>query len=86
MKMLRNLFQREQESSADVARERLKLMISQDRMQRNQPDFLPRLQKELIEVIRRYTHSASDEIHVSCHALPHRSQIEVNVSWPKNTS
>ncbi|MBB1487206.1 cell division topological specificity factor MinE [Oceanospirillum sediminis] len=86
MKRLRDFFQRDQDASANVARERLKLMISQDRMQRNQPDFLPRLQKELIEVIRRYTHSASDDIQVSCHALPHRSQIEVNVSWPKNTS
>ncbi len=85
MKMFRKLFEREEVHSADVARERLKLMLSQDRLQRQQPDFLPRLQKELVEVIRRYTQSSQDEIQISCHALPQRSQIEVNVSWPRNT-
>jgi len=84
MKRLRNFFQKDSCQSADVARERLKVMISQDRMQRNQPDFLPRLQRELVEVIRRYTQSEQDEIQVSYHSLPQRSQIELNVSWPRN--
>lgn len=84
MKRLRNFFQKDSCQSADVARERLKVMISQDRMQRNQPDFLPRLQSELVEVIRRYTQSEQDEIQVSYHCLPQRSQIELNVSWPRN--
>lgn len=85
MKMLKKFFERDEPHSAGVAKERLKLMISQDRLQRQQPDFLPRLQKELVDVIRRYTHSSQDEIQISCHALPQRSQIEVNVSWPRNT-
>ncbi len=85
MKRLRNFFQKESDHSADVARERLKMMISQDRMQRSQPDFLPRLQNELIEVIKRYTQSEQSDIHVSYHSLPQRAQIELNVSWPRNT-
>lgn len=85
MKLLRDFFQKESCPSADIARERLKLMISQDRMQRQQPDFLPRLQSELIEVIRRYTHTERDDIQISYHSLPQRAQIELNVSWPRNT-
>lgn len=85
MRRLREFFQKDEYPSANVARERLKLMISQDRMQRNQPDFLPRLQHDLIEVIRRYTQSEDDDIQVSCHCLPQRAQIELNVSWPRNT-
>lgn len=86
MKRLRDLFHKEESSSADVARERLKVMITQDRMQRHQPDFLPRLQQELVEVIRRYVHSDQDDIHISYHCLPQHSQIELNVSWPRNNS
>ena len=85
MKRLRDFFQKEECHTAEVARERLKMMISQDRLQRQQPDFLPRLQSELVEVIRRYTHSDQDDIQISYHNLPQRAQIELNVSWPRNT-
>lgn len=85
MKRLRDLFQKEACPSANIARERLKVMITQDRMQRSQPDFLPRLQSELIEVIRRYTDSDQDDIQISYHCLPQRAQIELNVSWSRNT-
>lgn len=85
MKRLRNLFEKKPDASAEVARERLKLMISQDRMLRNQPDFLPRLQRDLIEVIRRYTESDSSDIEVSYRCLPQQAQLELNVSWSRNT-
>ncbi|MDX1319116.1 MAG: cell division topological specificity factor MinE [Oceanospirillum sp.] len=85
MKRLRDFFQKEECPSANIARERLKVMIGQDRLQRNQPDFLPRLQSELVEVIRRYTHSDQDDIQIHYHCLPQRAQIELNVSWPRNT-
>ncbi|WP_028304480.1 cell division topological specificity factor MinE [Oceanospirillum maris] len=86
MKRLRSFFQKEACPSADVACERLKIMINQDRMQRNQPEFLPRLQSELIEVIRRYTQSDQGDIQISYHNLPQRTQIELNVSWPATRS
>lgn len=85
MKRLRSFFQKDSSHTADVARERLKMMISQDRMQRSQPDFLPRLQRELIELVRSYTHSDRSDIQIHYHCLPQRSQIELNVSWPRNT-
>ncbi|OPX54521.1 cell division topological specificity factor MinE [Oceanospirillum multiglobuliferum] len=85
MKRLRSLFQRDNAASADVARERLMVMISQDRLQRNQPDFLPRLQKELIEVILRYTKSSQEDIQISYHSLPQQAQLELNVTWPSRS-
>ena len=42
------------ETPASVAKERLSIIVAHERGQRSQPDYLPALQKELVEVIRKY--------------------------------
>ncbi|PMZ30318.1 cell division topological specificity factor MinE, partial [Pseudomonas sp. GW247-3R2A] len=41
-------------STASVAKERLQIIVAHERGQRSTPDYLPALQKELVEVIRKY--------------------------------
>ena len=51
--------------SADVAKERLSILIARDHFHRNKPSFLPALQDELLEVIKRYVdidQDGNDEI------------------------
>src|SRR5690242_11997008 len=47
-------------STASVARERLRIIVAQERSQRGAPDYLPLLRRELLEVIRKYVNVDQD--------------------------
>ena len=40
--------------SASVAKERLQILVAHDRAERHRPSYLPKLQREILEVIRKY--------------------------------
>ena len=50
------------ETPASVAKERLSIIVAHERGQRSQPDYLPALQKELVEVIRKYVNIDQDQV------------------------
>ena len=52
-------------NSASVAKERLKIVLAHERAGRDAPDFLPKLQKELIDVVGRYVEIRDDMIRVN---------------------
>lgn len=41
-------------NTASIAKERLRIIVAQERSTRGAPDYLPLLQRELLEVIRKY--------------------------------
>ncbi|MDX5299915.1 MAG: cell division topological specificity factor MinE, partial [Gammaproteobacteria bacterium] len=45
---------RKNNNTAAVAKERLQIIVAHERTHRGQPDYLPQLQKELLDVIRKY--------------------------------
>jgi len=51
--------------SAAIAKERLKIVLAHERAGRDAPDFLPKLQKELIDVVGRYVEISDDMIRVN---------------------
>src|SRR3546814_10162977 len=51
---LLSFFRGQKKTSASVARDRLQLILINERGDGVTPDYLPRLQKELVEVISRY--------------------------------
>jgi cell division topological specificity factor len=69
----------ERRASAVVARERLKIVLAHERAGRDAPDFLPVLQKELLEVIGRYVEIRSDMIRVNLGRSGDTSLLEINV-------
>ena len=48
--------------SAEVAKERLQIILARERTGRSAPDFLPALQKDLVEVILRYVSIKPEDI------------------------
>ena len=44
---------RRSNTTASVAKERLQIIISHERSQRDTPDYLPQLQKEILAVIAK---------------------------------
>jgi cell division topological specificity factor len=68
--------------SATAAKERLQIIIARERGERQGPDFLPALHRELIEVISKYTRVSADNIKLSLDRQGNLEVLEVNVVLP----
>ena len=49
-----DFLKRKPEASANVAKERLRIIVAQERSTRGAPDYLPMMRNELLEVIKKY--------------------------------
>ena len=65
--------------SAAIAKERLKIVLAHERAGRGAPDFLPRLQRDLIEVVGRYVEMKEDMIRVNLGKSGETSLLEINI-------
>ena len=54
-----DFFKSKPKNTANVAKERLRIIVAQERSSRGAPDYLPLLQRELLEVIRTLLLAAS---------------------------
>lgn len=70
--------------SANMAKERLQLIIARERVDDGKPsaDFLPAMQKELVAVISKYVHINADDIKVSMEKKGNYEVLEVNIVMP----
>jgi len=75
-------FREGKNNSASVAKERLRIIVAHERGQRNQPDYLPAMQQEIIEVIKKYVSINDEEIHVTLDKTDDHSVFELNVILP----
>jgi cell division topological specificity factor len=69
-------------ASASIAKERLQLVLAHERADRDSPDFLPRMQKELLAVVAKYIAIKEDMIRVSARKAGNASVLEINVEMP----
>ncbi len=68
------------ERTASVAKERLQLIIAREHGSDSRgPDFLPALQRELIEVISKYVSVNPDDIKVQLEKQDNLEILEVNI-------
>lgn len=70
------------QNTASFARERLKIIVAHERSERKSPDYLPKLKKELLDVISRYVHIDKDKISVQLERAGDYSVLELNVTLP----
>jgi cell division topological specificity factor len=68
--------------SASLAKDRLQIVVAHQRAGRNQPDFLPEMQQEIIAVIKRYVNIAEDQVSVQMDSNDNCSVLELNVTLP----
>ena len=76
-------FKGKKNKSASVAKERLQIIVAHERGQREQPDYLPQLQQELLEVIRKYVQISDDMVQVEVDRNDSCSVLELNVTLPE---
>ncbi len=71
-------------SSAYQAKERLQIVMAHERAGRDAPDFLPLLQKELLEVIAKYVDVDQNRVEVKLDRNNDFSTLEVNIELPSS--
>jgi cell division topological specificity factor len=69
--------------SANLAKERLRIIVAQERGTRNAPDYLPLLRRELLEVIRKYVNVDPDAVQVVVEKEDGHDVLELSVSLPE---
>ena len=69
--------------TANVAKERLQIIIARERTGRDGYDFLPALREELIAVISKYTKVNPEDIKVSLDKQGNLEVLDVNVVLPE---
>ena len=79
---LMDYFRSSRPSSAAIAKERLQILVAHERSERGKPDYLPALQKELLEVIRKYVNIDQDAITMTMEQDENREVLELNIVLP----
>ena len=79
---LLDYFRTTRASSASVAKERLQILVAHERLSRNQPSYLPQLQKELLEVIRKYVDVDQNSISFNFEQDGNQETLELNIVLP----
>ena len=69
--------------TAQVAKERLQLIIAHERDGGGSTNFLPDLQRELIQVISKYVKVNPDDIRVSLEKQDRYEVLEVKIELPE---
>jgi cell division topological specificity factor len=70
-------------SSASVAKERLRIIVAQERSARGGPDYLPLLRRELLEVIRKYVNVNPEAVQVNVGSEDGHEVLELSVALPE---
>lgn len=71
-------------NTANLARERLRIIVAQERSSRGGPDYLPLLRSELLEVIRKYVHVEPEAVQISLESDSGHEVLELSVALPEH--
>jgi cell division topological specificity factor len=78
-----DFLKRKPEPTAHVARERLRIIVAQERSTRGAPDYLPMMRNELLEVIKKYVHVDLDAININFERDSGHEILELSVTLPE---
>jgi len=78
-------FFRRSQPTANVAKERLRIIVAQERTTRSGPDYLPTLRRELLEVIRKYVNVDPDAVQMNLEQEDGHEVLEFTVALPEKS-
>ena len=76
-------FKQNKQSSAKVAKERLQIVIAHERLDRNGPDYLPQLRRDIMDGIRKYVAITDDHVNVQFEKGSDYDVLELNIALPE---
>ena len=69
-------------SSAETAKDRLQILLAHERQDRSQPEYLPLLQRDILDVIRKYMDVTSENVEVRLQRGERMSTLEIGIELP----
>jgi cell division topological specificity factor len=78
-----DLFKSRPKNTAKTAKERLLIIVAQERGAQSAPDYLPLLKRELLEVIRKYVNVDPDAVIVNVQREGDQEVLELSVTLPE---
>ena len=76
-------FLRAKKNTASIAKDRLRIIIAQERSALGGPDYLPLLRRELLEVIRKYVSVDADAVKVDVVKDGEHDVLDISVALPE---
>lgn len=77
-------FLKTKKNTAAIAKDRLRIIVAQERTSRGGPDYLPLLQRELLEVIKKYVNVDADAVKVDLVKEDGHDVLDISVSLQEN--
>lgn len=68
--------------TADTAKQRLQVLLALERGSGAGPNFLPQLQEEILQVIKKYVEIESDKVSIEVERGPDVSMLDINIELP----
>ncbi len=78
-----DFFKAKPKNTANVAKERLRIIVAQERAQRGSPDYLPTLRREILEVIKKYVNVDPDAVLINVERDGDHEVLELSVALPE---
>ena len=75
-------FLKAKKNTAETAKNRLQIIIAQERSSRGGPDYLPLMQRELLEVIKKYVNIDADAVKVDLVRDGANDVLDISVALP----
>lgn len=70
-------------ATAKIAKERLQIVIAHERIDRNGPDYLPQLRRDIMDVIRKYVPITDEHVNVQFERGADYDVLELNIALPE---
>lgn len=79
-------FRNNRKTSANVAKDRLQIIVARERLTRNGPDYLPMMKEELLLVVRKYIQVEDGAVKVQLDKEGDCEVLELNITLPDNVA
>ena len=76
-------FLKAKKNTASIAKDRLRIIIAQERSAVGGPDYLPLLRRELLEVIRKYVSVDAEAVKVDVVKDGEHDVLDISVALPE---
>lgn len=84
MALLDYVLGQRKKKTANVAKDRLQILLAHERSERNAPEYLPQMRDEILAVISKYVDIDQDQLQISIDEANGFEVLELNLVLPED--
>lgn len=84
MALLDYLLGQRKKKTANVAKDRLQILLAHERSERNAPDYLPKMREEILQVISKYVRIDPEQLQITIDEANGFEVLELNLVLPES--